>query len=72
MAWFRIAAGRHNHPVEINFDDILYVIYADVGEHPDIRTDAMLHMRDGQEFRVDPEKWGRVLGEITDVTEPTT
>ena len=69
MAWFRIVAGGQNHPVEINFDDVSYVTYADVGEHPDIRTDAILHMRDGRTFTVDPDKWARVLGRIVDVTE---
>lgn len=70
MAWFRIVAGGYNHPVEINFDDIMYVIHADVGEHPNVRTDAILHMRDGATFKVSPDRWEQVLGaEIVDVTK---
>ena len=72
MGWFRTRAGGENHDLDINTDCVEYVRYErlenDEGAH---RTDAVLHMRDGQTFRINPAVWEAVRGSLVPVPERT-
>lgn len=61
MPWFEITPRGSNHPVDVNFDEIMCVTreYALSDEdETTMRLDAILHMRDGQtSFRIAPEDW---------------
>ena len=72
MGWFRTRAGGELHEIDINIDCVEYVRYERVeNDQGDHRTDAVLHMADGQAFRISPEKWEAVRGPLVTVPEPT-
>ena len=67
MSWFRAIAGGENHPVDVNVECVEYVRYVPTGDGEAQRVDAVLYMRNGEEFRVDPVTWEMVRGPLVAV-----
>ena len=72
MGWFRTFAGGERHGIDINIDSVEYVRYERVeNDQGDHRTDAVLHMADGQTFRIDPAVWEAARGPLVTLPERT-
>lgn len=67
MSWFRTHAGGRNNPVEINVDAV------DFAEHQTVngRQDVVLHLRSGEEIRIDPVQWELARGDLLPLPERT-
>ena len=72
MGWFRTRAGGENHDLDINTDCVEYVRYEKTGDdNVGFRMDAVLYMRNGKAFRIDPVVWETVRGPLVPVPERT-
>ena len=60
MAWVRTYVGGDNRILQINTEHVEYATEEDVNG----RLDIVLYMTSGRTFRISPETWQRMRGDL--------
>ena len=60
-----VAGGENRNPIEIETDDIADVTPEAMGDRRvGFRLDVLLHMKDGQIFRISPDQWEEIRRQL--------